>query len=267
MDCRQVLRQLRHIGANMTWPGGAPVFGRVQVSAQAPGPDAVRAPGPALIIQWNDAGPAGDDRAWRRMGVRLHVLAANATDAHGESALLDGAPTLGSTSAGAGIARLCSAVRGAFGVLTPNDGFDAFARLVDQPGLQGGTRTASSAQARFDLEVRHRDVPTFPPPRTFVATAGVGEVALAWSAPADRFDLTGVMIRRNTGSAPATPDAGTLVYEGSGDVAHTDTGLSPAVDYFYSLWATYDADLSHEAGTPVTDTYSDNAKTASATPT
>lgn len=70
---------------------------------------------------------------------------------------------------------------------------------------------------------------------SFTAMAAAGQVALAWTSPTD-FDLTGVMIRRATDSAPEGPTAGTQVYDGT-DATFTDTGLTGGTTFFYAAFA------------------------------
>ncbi len=261
MDTRQILRQVRYLAGEATWTGGgAKVFGSVTVSAREPGKGDRERILPALVIQPVDARQSGEHSQWRRLECHLHLIADNAVDPHGETAMLDGA-RVADTSQGAGLARLCRKLADTFAALTPTDGVDAWARLVGGPAF---SPRATPPRATFVLRVGHHDAETFPPASNLQATPGTGEITLAWSLPPDRFDLVGVMVRRDTGSPPATPASGTLVYTGSG-TGVVDSGLSGGTPYFYRIWGTFDADVAIGA-TPVTDTYSDTAPTATATP-
>jgi hypothetical protein len=87
---------------------------------------------------------------------------------------------------------------------------------------------------------------TPPGPVTSVgSTATATSVALSWTNPTDA-DFAGVMIRRASGSTPpSSATAGTLVTDTSGTATgFTDTGLSPATQYSYALFA-HDAVPNH----------------------
>jgi hypothetical protein len=77
------------------------------------------------------------------------------------------------------------------------------------------------------------------------ATAGDGQVALAWLNPPDA-DYAGVRIRRSTAGFPATPTSGQSAYDGSG-TAVTDVGLVNGTLYYYTAFA-YDASGNFASG-------------------
>jgi hypothetical protein len=127
------------------------------------------------------------------------------------------------------------------------------------------TGLASSTQYSYAL-FAHDGVPTFaavatvtatttapPGPVTGVsATSANTSVSLSWVNPAGS-SLTGVMIRRAAGAvAPASASAGTLVADVTKPTAgYTDTGLTPATQYSYALFA-HDATPTYATAATVT---------------
>ncbi|NOX49412.1 MAG: serine hydrolase [Gammaproteobacteria bacterium] len=85
----------------------------------------------------------------------------------------------------------------------------------------------------------------------FSSAAGDTEINLTWDNPLDA-DFAGVRIRRATGSAPAGPNDGVLVYEAAG-TAFTDSGLTNGTTYFYSAFA-YDAQPNYADGVSTSTT-------------
>jgi hypothetical protein len=82
----------------------------------------------------------------------------------------------------------------------------------------------------------------------FAATAGRGQISLAWTNPGD-LDFAGVIIRRSDTGAPATPNDGTPVYNGTGQ-SHIDSPLTVGTTYYYTAF-TFDGvpNISSGAGT------------------
>ena len=72
-------------------------------------------------------------------------------------------------------------------------------------------------------------------PSNFSTTTGNAQVVLSWTNPSDS-DFAGVMLRRKTGSYPASVTDGTEIYSGS-STSYTDTGLTNGTTYYYSIWA------------------------------
>ena len=66
------------------------------------------------------------------------------------------------------------------------------------------------------------------------ATAGGGQVALAWTNPATP-DWTGTMIRYNTTGYPTNPTDGFQIYDGA-QTSYTHTGLTAGVTYYYCAY-------------------------------
>lgn len=86
------------------------------------------------------------------------------------------------------------------------------------------------------------------------ALPGAGQIALTWTNPAVE-SFAGVMVRMTTGpTAPATPEEGTLLYEGT-DESATATGLTSGTTYSFAFF-TYDS----------TPTYGDAVVTTATTP-
>ena len=69
----------------------------------------------------------------------------------------------------------------------------------------------------------------------FMASGGDTQMTLSWTNKGDS-DFAGVMIRRATATAPATPADGTAVFDGY-DTTMTDIGLTNFTEYFYTAFA------------------------------
>lgn len=89
------------------------------------------------------------------------------------------------------------------------------------------------------------------PVTNFTATAGDGEVLLAWVNPGDS-DFAGVKIQRKTGAPAASPEDGTTAYNGPG-TAHTDTTVANGTQYYYTAYA-YDGVGNYAEGVDATAT-------------
>lgn len=95
--------------------------------------------------------------------------------------------------------------------------------------------TAGASHTRFSTTFATvNDAP--PPVSGFTATGGVKTAALKWTMPtAD--DFSKVVVRMAEGGvAPSTPEAGTLVYEGTG-TSKTVSGLAFGKTYSFAIWA------------------------------
>jgi len=83
------------------------------------------------------------------------------------------------------------------------------------------------------------------------ATAGDGQIELAWTNPAD-FDFAGVKIQRKTGGYPTSPTDGTTVYSGTGE-AFISKPVDNATPYYFGAYA-YDLVLNYASGAQATAT-------------
>lgn len=79
---------------------------------------------------------------------------------------------------------------------------------------------------------------------SFTAAAGDGQISLSWTNPIN--DFTGVTILRKTGSYPASPTDGTVVYDGSG-TSYNSAGLVNGTAYFYKAFS-HDTVLNYASG-------------------
>ncbi len=81
-------------------------------------------------------------------------------------------------------------------------------------------------------------------PTDFVATGGETQVQLSWTNPPDEDFAAVRILRSETGFASLPTDGGdqTNVYEGAG-AAHSDTGLTNGVTYYYTIFARDEYDL------------------------
>ncbi|HOH32047.1 MAG TPA: hypothetical protein PLC40_20380, partial [Candidatus Hydrogenedentes bacterium] len=98
------------------------------------------------------------------------------------------------------------------------------------------------------------------PVTALVAAAGDAQVVLNWTNPADG-DLNGVKILRKTGSAPAAPDDGNVLFEAMG-TTYTDATAVNGTEYFYAAFA-FDkagnyAAAAQSSATPTSATASEN---------
>lgn len=92
----------------------------------------------------------------------------------------------------------------------------------------------------YQFEAWFTALPFYHPPTRFVATGGVGSVALSWQLPPDRFDRNTMVLRRAVGATPpATATDGTGVSL-SGPLATSKTDVLAAGTYSYSLFMGYD---------------------------
>ncbi|MFH1377903.1 MAG: fibronectin type III domain-containing protein [Planctomycetota bacterium] len=133
---------------------------------------------------------------------------------------------------------------------TDNDGLHDswevlhFGNLTTSNGAQDGDSDGQTDLQEFDAGTNPllSDVidDTPPGPATNLnATPGNQQVLLTWINPSDA-DFSGVIVRRSTGSAPASPTSGSMVYQGSGQSA-TDTGLTNGLQYYYAVFAIDDS--------------------------
>jgi hypothetical protein len=106
-----------------------------------------------------------------------------------------------------------------------------------EPSAPFTTTLAASGSVGLTLTVPFNPPDVTPPgPVTgLTATAGDGEIGLAWSNPADS-DFFQVQIRRKAGSAPTSIGDGDLVAATAGQ-SLLDQGLSNGTHYFYTAWA------------------------------
>ncbi|MBI4083652.1 MAG: Ig-like domain-containing protein, partial [Candidatus Lambdaproteobacteria bacterium] len=70
----------------------------------------------------------------------------------------------------------------------------------------------------------------------FTATAGDGQLTLAWSNPSDADFASTRIVRRTDAFPTSATDGAAVVYEGSG-TSHTDTGLTNLTLYYYAAFA------------------------------
>jgi len=119
---------------------------------------------------------------------------------------------------------------------------------ADLSGLGQGAHSAEiEVRAGYPAENSPQIIPVqldVVPPRPVPPVEGfsVGvldqSLQLNWTCPDDPL-VTGVIVRRGTGTPPAGPDLGEDVYNGM-EETHTDTGLQNGTKYCYSAFA-YDA--------------------------
>jgi hypothetical protein len=88
----------------------------------------------------------------------------------------------------------------------------------------------------------------------FTAVPGNQQIALSWANPVD-VDFAGVRIRRSTTGYPATPTAGTAVYDASG-TSTLNTGLTNGTLYYYAAFA-YDSSGNFATGAVTNGTPAD----------
>ncbi|MFA6096279.1 MAG: cohesin domain-containing protein [Candidatus Paceibacterota bacterium] len=93
---------------------------------------------------------------------------------------------------------------------------------------------------------------------SFTATAGNSQVSLNWTNPGA--DFSGVTILRKTGSYPASPTDGTVVYDNIG-TSYNNTGLTNGVTYYYKAFS-HDALLNYASGSQASATPSDSISPA-----
>ena len=81
----------------------------------------------------------------------------------------------------------------------------------------------------------------------FTATPASGQISLNWTNPTS--DFSGTRILRKTGSSPANPNDGTVVYDNNG-TSYIDTGLTNGTTYYYTAFS-HDAVLNYASGVQV----------------
>lgn len=236
MDQRQVLRHFEYLLANLTWSGGAKVFGHVNTSGGIEGLDGVIMP--AVIVQETgfDEHEEHGELGW--YGLELLIVAESRGDRHGRGAVM-GHGRSNTTSAGRGLKELQSKVLEAVKQLGDSDGISHLAFSANwSPAQRGILGIPSSVGSQTRMQVFIGNDAAFPAPTNFAGVDGGLQADLTWTLPAARFDRVGVHIRRKTGSAATSVTDGTAVYTGD-DSSYSDTGLSAGVTYYYSIWGAY----------------------------
>lgn len=79
------------------------------------------------------------------------------------------------------------------------------------------------------------------------ALVSAGQISLTWSDPFNDKDWKGTKLVRKTGSYPASPTDGAIVYNGTAS-AFTDTSVSGGTTYYYAAFA-YDDSHNYSDGT------------------
>lgn len=247
MTDRQLLLRMKNVAIARRWLGSAsgdPVFASDSVlCSPMPTEEAwTRLRRPILFLAPEDA--SGDDEQEQpdlmRQRVRATIVASEAGDIFGESALMGAHRVSKLTGAGRGILEVKKEVLAAYRSLGPQHG--VYLRLLATsaavPELVENVGYVISQALRLEGDVTTFE--TFPEPRSVAAVVGGGgAVTVSWAAPDDTTDLVTYVVRRVSGKVPvAFRTEGTNIALGSPlDLSVND---SPgAGDWAYSVFAVY----------------------------
>lgn len=244
MNTWQVLRQLRYLLEQATWPDGeqASVFGRVVVSAGAQETGLSQIRFPFAVLAPSDASSDSEAPSLMVQNVDARLAVRVASDPWGQDALLGGPRGAGQgTSQGRGLLEVEEVFLSTLGSLLGLNGVrlkvkyqSAVAPVLDE--THGYVALRDYRLEVWTTTERSYEAPT----RLAGADQGGGSVDLTWALPATRFDLREVVLRRAAGATPPpSPTSGTGVSLPSLlPSAHTD---SPgAGTHSYALFAGYD---------------------------
>lgn len=259
MNRRQNQRQLVYLLRSARWssdPAAELVLGDAFVSARDAEELAAIRTTPFAVVR-SLGSEADPDHPGRSRVARYAVELVVPGQGHpaAQDAILGGARASLLGSGGAGADEIASRLETLYGdVASSTYGFQA------QVVRRGAARPPEpgSPLVVLPLELEITDETTaarFHPARGLSATGGVGQVALSWALPPDRFDRLRVILRRASGSTPpASPSGGSPVAL-SGDLATsvTVTGLS-AGSHAFALFAAYDSAADPPATVAATET-------------
>ena len=206
MNRRQLVRQLAHLLEGARWPDApqAPVFESVLISEDDVENFLPDTKTPFAIV--SSLGGRGDpEHPERDREARFRVaVVASGVDRHGAAAIVGRGRTSLGQSEGAGALDVEEPVRLALGRLGPEQGIVA-AAAAETTSKVFNVQGVEVATTQFDLVAFNVPaMPTYSYPSRVRAQGGVGQVALSWDLPPDRFDRVGIVIRRSdpNGLAP-----------------------------------------------------------------
>lgn len=255
MDARQMAILLRTKMRAATWPGGTQdvVLGN-RVYVVCDGLEEEEIPGaPFALIHVGDYTADEKRPTLLDQPFNVVVVVAAAGDRLGEAAVLGtsrSGDVMGSTK-GRGVLEVSRALLAAVEDLTGADGAPI---LVS---LGSGSRARPVGEGRLVVAQQHMiralctAQPEYQAPPWFSATKSGADVDLQWALPGvPQPILQAVRVQYAAGSTPpATPTAGTTVYEGvDTSETHTPAGFPAS----YSIWAAYS-----ETGASENQTYSE----------
>lgn len=245
----QAIRQIKYRLEQHAWSEGsaARVFGSngVLVTAADISTELIlRAPKPFIVLR-PGSGQQDPEFTDNPGIVRLEVLAriyqSVAGGAVGQESLLGATVIDEGLSGGRGLLEVQEEFYSVIDILNRADALWVQARALSVTDATFGSDHGWLAYRDYSIEVKVGTARTYPPPRSLVATDGVGQISLAWKNPSTRFDLYRMILRRASGSTPpATHTAGSDVpLAGLLSTSKVDV-VSPGT-YSYALFASYDA--------------------------
>ncbi len=198
-----------------------------------------------------------DEPGLFRQDIGIRIYSHNESDQFGESAIIGGVLTGGSTtSEGRGLLEIQREFYAVVKDMNDVDGIRIRVKANSQADMQAEGSTTRIVFRDYVLTMEVDLEEFFHTCSNLVATdqANGGDVLLVWDVPPDRFDLFRVILRRASGAvAPTSITDGTGVTL-SGDLATTVTdSIGSTGTFSYALFATYDDDNGQPEATPSND--------------
>lgn len=257
---RQTIEQMRYLATTATWstsPSSVVVGSSAYVT---PGiEDESRLPSrvPFALFNLGDSRADSDDPDLIEQDFIMVVATKVVGHQMGEAHLLGGSSGQSPRSAysdGRGALEVAVPLVEAMQSLTGADGAPIIVSWQSAVQVQKHTQRELAWQQYVFKGYCTRD-DDYPEPSNFTATGGSGEIVMAWTLPAPRYDLSSIIVRYASGAtAPATTTDGTGVTLGS-DLATgvTQSGLGSGT-YSVSVFGRYVAHGENFDSEPITRT-------------
>jgi len=240
---RQIIKQLRKELRELRWPTGTAdlVFGdTAEIVSSLDLPEVPERTPYALLSLGSQVPDRSDPDLLEQEGV-LTLAVARAGDPYGTAAVLGGPQTQGvGRSEGKALLDVERVTLAHVGRLTGADGLPIMVSEASGTDVEAYSEDVQHARRRYLLSVVCSRADEYRPPRNFVATGGVGQVALSWLLPTQDYGLNEIVVRYAAGAtAPASYSAGTPVTLSSALATSVTVSGLAAGTYSFAIFAGY----------------------------